>query len=153
MYLIYRFNFLPYTVELNYQPTLMRTRDEIAVVVFGPLMDVVAFSLLVVFSWLSQKIFGTFPDIFSKFVMAFGIMTFFDPLLILVVDCAQKVNLSSLPNCSMGIISLEYMNVQNRLNVYKNYSISELLYIYIEREEVSGVSVYVFAVFVMHKWI
>ncbi|PVD32684.1 hypothetical protein C0Q70_08129 [Pomacea canaliculata] len=93
-----KFNFLPYTVELNYQPTLMRTRDEIAVVVFGPLMDVVAFSLLVVFSWLSQKIFGTFPDIFSKFVMAFGIMTFFDPLLILVVDCAQKTYIDSAIN-------------------------------------------------------
>lgn len=44
-----------------------------------------------------------------------------------------------------------YMNVQNRMFiktiVYQN------CYIYIQREEVSSVSVYVFAVFVMHKWI
>ncbi|KAK7489378.1 hypothetical protein BaRGS_00019322 [Batillaria attramentaria] len=87
---INKFNFLPHTVELNYQPTLLRTREEIAVVVFGPLMNLIVFSLLVVFAWICPKVFGLLPDIASKFVMAFGIITFLDPLLILIVDCALE---------------------------------------------------------------
>lgn len=86
-----RFNFLPHTVELNYQPTLLQTREEIAVVILGPLMNIVVFSLLVVFAWICPKVFGLIPDIASKFVMAYGIMTFFDPLLTLLMDCALTV--------------------------------------------------------------
>ncbi|MCB4745091.1 MAG: hypothetical protein LGB07_05520 [Sulfurovum sp.] len=77
-------------MELNYQPTLLQTR-EIAVVILGPLMNIVVFSLLVVFAWICPKVFGLIPDIASKFVMAYGIMTFFDPLLTLLMDCALMV--------------------------------------------------------------
>lgn len=87
---INKFNFLPHTVELNYQPTLLRTREEIAVVVFGPLTNIIVFSLLVIFAWVCPKVFGLLPDIASKFVMAFGIITFLDPLLILIVDCGLQ---------------------------------------------------------------
>lgn len=90
-----RFNFLPHTVELNYQPTLLQTREEIAVVILGPLMNIVVFSLLVVFAWICPKVFGLIPDIASKFVMAYGIMTFFDPLLTLLMDCALMVRVGS----------------------------------------------------------
>ncbi|MCB4773450.1 MAG: hypothetical protein LGB05_07510 [Sulfurovum sp.] len=78
-------------MELNYQPTLLQTREEIAVVILGPLMNIVVFSLLVVFAWICPKVFGLIPDIASKFVMAYGIMTFFDPLLTLLMDCALMV--------------------------------------------------------------
>ncbi|XP_076438172.1 uncharacterized protein LOC143277267 isoform X2 [Babylonia areolata] len=87
---INKFNFLPHTVELNYQPTLLETRQEIAVVVLGPILNVAVFSLLVLLAWLCPKVAGLLPDIASKFVMAFGIGTFLDPLLILIVDCALE---------------------------------------------------------------
>ncbi|KAL8561388.1 hypothetical protein ACOMHN_063315 [Nucella lapillus] len=87
---INKFNFLPHTVELNYQPTLLETRQEIAVVILGPIMNIAVFSLLVVFAWICPKVAGLLPDIASQFIMAFGIGTFLDPLLVLVVDCALQ---------------------------------------------------------------
>ncbi|KAJ8321997.1 hypothetical protein KUTeg_000468 [Tegillarca granosa] len=81
------FNFFPYTIELNYQSTLLRTREEIGVVWLGPTMNILVFSFLVFFCWINQKLFGLFPDIGCKFIIAFGIFTFLDPLLILMVDC------------------------------------------------------------------
>lgn len=88
---IHRFNFLPYTVELNYQSTLMATREEIGVVWLGPLTNIIVFSLLVVFCWVCQKLFGFFPDIGCKFIVAYGLFTFLDPILILIVDMSLKV--------------------------------------------------------------
>lgn len=85
-----KFNFLPYTVELNYQSTLMATREEIGVVWLGPLTNIVVFSLLVVFCWVCQKLFGLFPDIGCKFIVAYGLFTFLDPILILIVDMSLK---------------------------------------------------------------
>ncbi|VDI72896.1 Hypothetical predicted protein [Mytilus galloprovincialis] len=87
---INKFNFLPYTVELNYQSNLMKTREEIAVVWLGPIMNIVIFILLVIFCWLSQKLFGLFPDIGCKFTVAYGLMTLLDPLFIMIVDCILK---------------------------------------------------------------
>ncbi|KAK6182267.1 hypothetical protein SNE40_009987 [Patella caerulea] len=85
---INKFDFYPYTVDLNYQPTLLRAREEIGVVILGPMLNILIFTLLVVFAWISPKIFGLFPDLFSKFVLSFGLMTFLNPLLILIVDCS-----------------------------------------------------------------
>lgn len=87
---INKFNFLPHTVELNYQPTLLETREETAVVIVGPLMNILVFSVLVVFAWICPKVAGLLPDIASKFIMAYGILTFFDPVLILLMDCALQ---------------------------------------------------------------
>ncbi|KAK7091940.1 uncharacterized protein [Littorina saxatilis] len=87
---INKFNFLPHTVELNYQPTLLETREEIAVVILGPIMNILFLSLLVIFAWICPKVCGLLPDLASKFVMAYGIMAFFDPLLTLLMDCALQ---------------------------------------------------------------
>ena len=76
---------------MNYQPTLLQTREEVAVVVLGPLMNVAVFSLMVVFAWICPKVFGLIPDLASKFVMAIGIMTFFDPLLTMLMDTSLGV--------------------------------------------------------------
>ncbi|EDV22569.1 uncharacterized protein TRIADDRAFT_58934 [Trichoplax adhaerens] len=83
-----RFEFKPYTVTLTYQDSLLHTRQEMLVVLFGPGTDIVIFILLVISSWASQRIFGSFPSLGSKFTIAFGIETILDPLLILIVDCA-----------------------------------------------------------------
>lgn len=69
----------------------MATREEIGVVWLGPLMNIVVFSLLVVFCWVCQKLFGLFPDIGCKFIVAYGLFTFLDPILILIVDMSLKV--------------------------------------------------------------
>ncbi|KAK3732447.1 hypothetical protein RRG08_037451 [Elysia crispata] len=84
---INQFEFLPYTVNLNYQPTLLEAKHEIAVVVLGPMFNVAAFSLLIILAWLIPKAMGNLPDLGSKFILAYGIMTFFDPLLVCIVDC------------------------------------------------------------------
>jgi len=43
-------------------------------------------------SWLCQLILGMFPDIGSKFILAFGIQSFFDPIFITCVDLAIGVS-------------------------------------------------------------
>ncbi|XP_035825164.1 uncharacterized protein LOC101851493 [Aplysia californica] len=83
---INEFTFLPHTVTLNYQATLLEAKQEIAVVVLGPMMNVLVFSFLVFFAWVVPKFMGVLPDMGSKFIMAYGILTFFDPLLICIVD-------------------------------------------------------------------
>ena len=40
-----RFNFLADTVELNYQPTLLETLEEIALVILGPIMNIPDFNI------------------------------------------------------------------------------------------------------------
>jgi len=83
---INQFTFLPYTVTLNYQATLLEAKQEIAVVVLGPIMNILVFCLLVVLAWLIPKFMGILPDLGSKFILAYGIMTFLDPLLVCIVD-------------------------------------------------------------------
>ncbi|XP_030829615.1 uncharacterized protein LOC582863 isoform X1 [Strongylocentrotus purpuratus] len=80
------FQFLPYTVSLNYQASLLQTKEEVAVVILGPLTNVVFLSLLVFICWLFQKVVGNFPDLFCKFVIVFAIMTLLDPFLIAIID-------------------------------------------------------------------
>ena len=87
MLIFIRFQFKPYTVVLTYQDALLHTRQEMLIVLFGPGTDIVIFILLVIASWASQRIFGSFPNLGSKFTIAFGIETALDPFLILIVDC------------------------------------------------------------------
>ena len=87
-----RFEFLPYTVSLNYQNTLLHTQEEVGVVLTGPCSNMIIFIVLVLVSWLLQRILGGIPDVASKFIVVFGIQTFLDPFLILIVDCILKVS-------------------------------------------------------------
>ena len=86
-----RFDFLPYTVNLNYQNTLLTTREEVSIVLLGPMGNIIVFALLVFVSWVCQKVIGGFPDIGSKFVVCYGLHAFLDPFLILIVDCILQV--------------------------------------------------------------
>ena len=83
-----RYDFLAYTVNLNYQNTLLKTREEISLVVIGPFFNIIIFCLTVIFSWLLQRLYGTSPNIFSRFIMAYGINVLLDPIWILIVDSA-----------------------------------------------------------------
>jgi hypothetical protein len=78
-------------VELNYQATLLSTREEIAMVLLGPFGNILLFVILVLTSFIIQKVVGAFPEIGSKLVIGYGIQAFLDPFLILLVDLALKV--------------------------------------------------------------
>ncbi|XP_047145718.1 uncharacterized protein LOC100210827 isoform X1 [Hydra vulgaris] len=83
-----RFEFLPHTVNLNYQNTLLRTREEIALIVIGPFTNIILFCIMIIISAFIQLLFDRFPNIFSKFIMAFGIHCVMDPVWILITDSA-----------------------------------------------------------------
>ncbi|XP_013405388.1 uncharacterized protein LOC106170172 [Lingula anatina] len=92
---INKFEFLPYTVNLNYQSTLLHTREEIAMVSLGPFLIILTFTLLVIIDWLMQKIFGMFPDLGSKFIICFGIHAVLDPITIMIIDLSLQRYLNS----------------------------------------------------------
>ncbi|XP_057308593.1 uncharacterized protein LOC130646936 [Hydractinia symbiolongicarpus] len=85
-----KFEFLPYTVNLNYQNTLLRTREEIALIVIGPFTNIILFLMMVVISAFIQFLFGRFSNIFSRFIIAFGIHCLLDPIWILITDSALE---------------------------------------------------------------
>ncbi|XP_074656241.1 uncharacterized protein LOC141909627 [Tubulanus polymorphus] len=83
-----KFEYVGYTVNLNYQSTLLKTKEEIAIVILGCLGNIIVFCLLICISYACQKILSSFPDLGSKFILVYGISTFLDAILIAVVDCA-----------------------------------------------------------------
>ncbi|XP_045920958.1 uncharacterized protein ofcc1 [Micropterus dolomieu] len=81
-----KFQFHAHTVDLVYQSSLLHTREELAMVVLGPLtLNAVTF-LLVLIRWGCQQIFGSLPSFTSKFIMAQGVWTVLDPLAVFAVD-------------------------------------------------------------------
>ncbi|XP_041824344.1 uncharacterized protein ofcc1 [Melanotaenia boesemani] len=81
-----KFRFHAHTVDLVYQGSLLHTREELAMVVVGPLtLNAVTF-LLVLIRWGCQLIFGSLPSFTSKFIMAQGVWTVLDPLAVFAVD-------------------------------------------------------------------
>lgn len=85
---INKFAILPYAVDLNYQSSLLRTREEITIIVIGPFTCTIVFTILVVLSWFVQVMLDRYPDIISKFIITFGFHCVLDPIWILLVDTA-----------------------------------------------------------------
>ncbi|XP_030205568.1 uncharacterized protein ofcc1 [Gadus morhua] len=81
-----KFEFHAHTVDLVYQNSLLHTREELALVVAGPLtLNAVTF-LLVLIRRGCQQIFGSLPSFTSDFIMAQGVWTVLDPGAVLAVD-------------------------------------------------------------------
>ncbi|XP_023661545.1 uncharacterized protein ofcc1 isoform X3 [Paramormyrops kingsleyae] len=80
------FQFHLYTVDLVYQNSLLRTHEELVVVLVGPLTLNAATLLLVLIRWGCQLIFGSSPSFLSNFIMALGVWTVLDPLAVFAVD-------------------------------------------------------------------
>ncbi|CAM2106258.1 unnamed protein product [Caretta caretta] len=80
------FQLFPHTVELCYQNSLLLTREELAMVVVGPLTLNIVMLLMVLIRWGCQQLFDSFPSFLSKFIMAMGLWTVLDPLAVFVVD-------------------------------------------------------------------
>ncbi|CAJ1082412.1 uncharacterized protein ofcc1 [Xyrichtys novacula] len=96
-----KFQFHAHTVDLVYQGSLLHTREELAMVVVGPLtLNAVTF-LLVLIRWGCQQIFGSLPSFTSKFIMAQGVWTVLDPLAVFAVD-AILGRLSYSPDTPVG---------------------------------------------------
>uniref|UniRef100_A0A3Q2NVJ5 Uncharacterized protein n=1 Tax=Fundulus heteroclitus TaxID=8078 RepID=A0A3Q2NVJ5_FUNHE len=87
-----KFHFHAHTVDLIYQSSLLHTREELAMVVVGPLtLNAVTF-LLVLIRWGCQLIFGSLPSFTSNFIMAQGVWTVLDPLAVFAVDAVLGVS-------------------------------------------------------------
>ncbi|KAK2886347.1 hypothetical protein Q8A73_020293 [Channa argus] len=81
-----KFQFHAHTVDLIYQSSLLHTREELTMVVVGPMtLNVITF-LLVLIRWGCQQIFGSPPSFTSKFIMAQAVWTVLDPLAVFAVD-------------------------------------------------------------------
>ncbi|MEQ2278554.1 hypothetical protein AMECASPLE_000145 [Ameca splendens] len=96
-----KFHFHAHTVDLIYQSSLLHTREELAMVVVGPLtLNAVTF-LLVLIRWGCQLIFGSLPSFTSNFIMAQGVWTVLDPLAVFAVD-AVLGHLAYSPDTPVG---------------------------------------------------
>ncbi|XP_061570049.1 uncharacterized protein ofcc1 [Cololabis saira] len=96
-----KFCFHAHTVDLVYQSSLLHTREELAMVVVGPLTLNAVMFLLVLIRWGCQLIFGSLPSFTSKFIMAQGVWTVLDPLAVFAVD-AVLGRLSYSPDVPVG---------------------------------------------------
>uniref|UniRef100_A0AAV2L8A8 Uncharacterized protein n=1 Tax=Knipowitschia caucasica TaxID=637954 RepID=A0AAV2L8A8_KNICA len=96
-----KFAFHAHTVELVYQSSLLHTREELAMVVVGPLTLNAVTLLLVLIRWACQHIFGSLPSFTSKLIMAQGVWTVLDPLAVFAVD-ALLGNLVYRPETPVG---------------------------------------------------
>ncbi|XP_075172189.1 uncharacterized protein LOC142243871 [Anomaloglossus baeobatrachus] len=83
---IFTFTFYPHTVELTYQHSLMHTREELFMIVVGPMSLNVSMLLMILLRWSCQILFHSFPTILSKFIIALGLWTVLDPLAVFIVD-------------------------------------------------------------------
>uniref|UniRef100_A0A8C6VTI0 Orofacial cleft 1 candidate gene 1 protein n=1 Tax=Nothobranchius furzeri TaxID=105023 RepID=A0A8C6VTI0_NOTFU len=81
-----KFQLHAHTVELIYQSSLLHTREELTMVVVGPLTLNAVTLLLVLIRWGCQLIFGSLPSFTSNFIMAQGVWTVLDPLAVFTVD-------------------------------------------------------------------
>uniref|UniRef100_A0A8V5FQA8 Uncharacterized protein n=1 Tax=Melopsittacus undulatus TaxID=13146 RepID=A0A8V5FQA8_MELUD len=81
-----KFQIFPHTVELCYQNSLLRTSEELIMVVVGPLTLNAGLLLMVLIRWGCQQLFDSFPSLLSKFIIAMGLWTMLDPLAVFTVD-------------------------------------------------------------------
>ncbi|XP_074941812.1 uncharacterized protein LOC142053695 [Phalacrocorax aristotelis] len=81
-----KFQLFPHTVELCYQNSLLKTSEELVMVVVGPLTLNAGLLLMVLIRWGCQQLFDSFPSFLSKFIIALGLWTVLDPLAVFIVD-------------------------------------------------------------------
>uniref|UniRef100_A0A671FQK5 Orofacial cleft 1 candidate gene 1 protein n=1 Tax=Rhinolophus ferrumequinum TaxID=59479 RepID=A0A671FQK5_RHIFE len=81
-----KFHFSPLTVELCYPPSSVHIREELLVVVMGPLMLNATILPLLLIRWGCQLLFAYCPDVLSKLIITMGLWTVLDPLAVFIVD-------------------------------------------------------------------
>ncbi|XP_077626215.1 uncharacterized protein LOC144236440 [Crocuta crocuta] len=81
-----KFHFSPFTVELCYPPSSLHIREELLVVVVGPLMLNAVILPLFLIRRGCQLLFASSPDVLSKLIITMGLWTVLDPLAVFIVD-------------------------------------------------------------------
>ncbi|XP_043848828.1 uncharacterized protein LOC122746851, partial [Dromiciops gliroides] len=81
-----KFCFYPHTVELCYPSSLLRTGEELSMVLVGPLALNALILFLAIIKWGCQQLFSSAPTFLSKLIIALGLWTVLDPLAVFVVD-------------------------------------------------------------------
>uniref|UniRef100_A0A673UDY2 Orofacial cleft 1 candidate gene 1 protein n=1 Tax=Suricata suricatta TaxID=37032 RepID=A0A673UDY2_SURSU len=81
-----KFHFPPFTVELCYPPSSLHIREELLVVVVGPLMLNAVILPLFLIRRGCQLLFASPPDVLSKLIITMGLWTVLDPLAVFIVD-------------------------------------------------------------------
>ncbi|XP_042843511.1 uncharacterized protein LOC102949347 [Panthera tigris] len=81
-----KFHFSPFTVELCYPSSSLAIKEELLVVVVGPLMLNAVILPLVLIRWGCQLMFASCPDVLSKLIITMGLWTVLDPLAVFIVD-------------------------------------------------------------------
>jgi len=94
--------YLPYTVKIFYRNSILITEEAIAMVVVGPYSNLLILVTLIIFSYYFQLLFDRFPNLCSRFIMAYGIQTILDPFWILLVDTASLRFKNTAPNDPIG---------------------------------------------------
>lgn len=98
---VYDFTFMFYTAVMKYIQEAIPLEIEILEVCIGPLTNIIVFIILMMIGWLCRKMLGGVTDVMSKFLCWWGVCTFFDPLLILLVDLiSHNYDCSRLSRCS-----------------------------------------------------
>lgn len=87
-----RFHFSPFTVELCYPSSSLAIKEELLVVVVGPLMLNAVILPLVLIRWGCQLLFASCPDVLSKLIITMGLWTVLDPLAVFIVDTVLGVS-------------------------------------------------------------
>ena len=78
------------TVTLDYQTDLLTLGGTTGLVLFGPLFIIIIYMIAMLFFWLAQKVFMGLPFVVSKVMLAFGIWSIIDCVMILIVDSCLK---------------------------------------------------------------
>lgn len=89
---LHRFHFSPLTVELCYPPSSVHIREELLVVVVGPLTLNAMILPLLLIRWGCQLLFAYCPDVLSKLIITMGLWTVLDPLAVFIVDTVLGVS-------------------------------------------------------------
>ena len=76
--------------------------------IVGVLSNIGVFFALAAIALICQRTLGQFPEIGSKFIACYGMVTVLDPFLILLVDVIRKsYNCSLLQECVKDLASAE----------------------------------------------
>ena len=64
--------------------------QELITVGVGILANSVFFTFMIIFGHLSKKCLNCFPRMFYKVICWYGVMTIFDPIIVIIIDCANE---------------------------------------------------------------
>ncbi len=87
---VYGFEMQPFQIKYKYMNTGMLQVHEIALICIGPASNIIVFLLFMLAGRGFTVLAGNLPDGLSNFLSAYGIMTFLDSFLILIVDLIKN---------------------------------------------------------------